>query len=71
MSGPLDLRQKRFGPWTLTAAQTRRADGSCPFDVYLLHDGGARVPIGANIQADYAGEMARLECLLDWPVRTT
>ena len=68
MIGPLELRQKRFGPWAITAEQIRRPCGDTTFDGYLLHATGVRAPAGTNQHADPTVELLRLERVLDWPV---
>ena len=52
--GPLEMRVEptTVSTWTVVSEQFRAADGSWPFDVYLLHTSEARVPPGRNAHLD-------------------
>jgi hypothetical protein len=67
-SGPMRQVIRVAGPWQIIGEQQRTHAGAPGrYDVYALHTDGERVPNGPNMHDDPAGEIDRLERVIDWP----
>lgn len=62
------------GSWSIVAQQIPLPAGEVAWDVFASHVQGARVPYGCNLHLTREkrdAEMLRLECLIDWPKKSS